>query len=322
MQYPQSRPGPIHLVARDPEELSQLQPEKRREYRQLEAGVFQGALTLVPLDGVHLLREHVGPRTRVVSAPPPHTLPIGFLLEHREPIRFCGDHLGVREIAHGTKQGVWDATLTGGLTFGALNFETDVLEKGFEGLTGQPFDRRWLNGGTRSLGPALVDLRTWLCQTLDDVASDPAILRHDHVRRRLADEALSLLVRALTSPQCEPEVSTAPRRRAAVRLVEDYVRHLEPTNPPSMELLCKLTGVSERTLEYAFREHLGVTPRKFLTVHRLNGARQDLRRASPDTDSVTRIAMAWGFTELGRFAGAYRAFFGELPSRTLRGGAA
>ena len=34
--------------------------------------------------------------------------------------------------------------------------------------------------------------------------------------------------------------------------------------------------------------------------------------------TVTDVAMAYGFFELGRFAGRYRHAFGEAPSRTLR----
>ena len=51
----------------------------------------------------------------------------------------------------------------------------------------------------------------------------------------------------------------------------------------------------------------------------MNAARRELRDASPGSTTVTRVATRWGFTELGRFAGEYRAMFGELPSETLAG---
>jgi AraC-like DNA-binding protein len=45
-----------------------------------------------------------------------------------------------------------------------------------------------------------------------------------------------------------------------------------------------------------------------------------LVRAQPE-ESVTEIAMQWGFTHMGRFSIEYRQRFGERPSETLSRGA-
>jgi AraC-like DNA-binding protein len=45
---------------------------------------------------------------------------------------------------------------------------------------------------------------------------------------------------------------------------------------------------------------------------------QELSRADAWQVNVSEVAYRWGFTHLGRFAGAYRARFGESPSQTLR----
>ena len=55
-----------------------------------------------------------------------------------------------------------------------------------------------------------------------------------------------------------------------------------------------------------------------LRAIRLEGARDDLRRSSASGDSVTDVALRWGFGHLGRFARDYAEQFGELPSQTLR----
>ena len=50
---------------------------------------------------------------------------------------------------------------------------------------------------------------------------------------------------------------------------------------------------------------------------RLARARRELLHAGPQA-TITDVALASGFSQLGRFAGQYRKAFGELPSTTIR----
>ena len=84
--------------------------------------------------------------------------------------------------------------------------------------------------------------------------------------------------------------------------------------------IARQVGVSERSLQLAFRRHLGVSPREQLRDLRLDQVRHELLATSAEDKSVSRIAADWGFAHLGRFAASYRQKFGENPSRTARGG--
>jgi hypothetical protein len=66
-------------------------------------------------------------------------------------------------------------------------------------------------------------------------------------------------------------------------------------------------------------EFLGMSPSRYLLLRRLNMVWAALRHSSPATATVAEHARRHGFTELGHFAGSYRAVFGETPSTTLRG---
>ena len=79
-----------------------------------------------------------------------------------------------------------------------------------------------------------------------------------------------------------------------------------------------VAGVSERTLRAAFHDVVGVSPKRYALMQRLQAAHQALQQADPHTTTVTDVAMTFGFFELGRFAGRYRHTFGEVPSQTLR----
>jgi AraC-like DNA-binding protein len=82
--------------------------------------------------------------------------------------------------------------------------------------------------------------------------------------------------------------------------------------------LCEATGVGERTLQYAFKEVMGMTPVAYLTRLRLHRVRQALRAATHGSTTVTAEALRWGFWHFGDFSRAYKDCFGELPSDTLR----
>lgn len=76
--------------------------------------------------------------------------------------------------------------------------------------------------------------------------------------------------------------------------------------------------VSVRTLNRAFHRHLNSTPAAYLRSRRLAGARHDLEAGRPVVTTVTAVATRWGFSDLGRFAAAYRDEYGETPRATLR----
>lgn len=81
--------------------------------------------------------------------------------------------------------------------------------------------------------------------------------------------------------------------------------------------LCQVTGVSERTLRNAFYRTRGSSPKRVLLRLRLDKVREALI-GGDRMATVTSVATAFGFYDLGRFAGRYKAVFGEYPSDTLR----
>jgi AraC-like DNA-binding protein len=102
-----------------------------------------------------------------------------------------------------------------------------------------------------------------------------------------------------------------------VQIAEDYAlshtaEHLYVTD------LCEAAGVSERTLQYAFKEVMGMTPVAYLTRLRLHRVRHALRTATQASTTVSTEALRWGFWHFGDFSRAYKDCFGELPSDTLR----
>ena len=101
-------------------------------------------------------------------------------------------------------------------------------------------------------------------------------------------------------------------------MVHRAVLHVHQSrNATSAWEMPQSVGVSQKTLELAFREVMDMTPGKYLMLTRLNGAHHALAYADRASATVMDIAMGFGFTHMGRFAKAYKELFGELPSDTL-----
>ena len=84
----------------------------------------------------------------------------------------------------------------------------------------------------------------------------------------------------------------------------------------TMTKLMEITGVSARTIFKAFQRNRGYTPMAFAKQVRLRRAKATLSKPEHNT-TVTGVAFACGFSNLGHFAKDYRDSFGELPSETL-----
>jgi len=104
-----------------------------------------------------------------------------------------------------------------------------------------------------------------------------------------------------------------------VKRAVDFIQcHLDA--PISLADIVRASGVPGRALFKHFSDCRGLSPMRYLRNARLDKVREMLSRAQPE-QSVTEIAMQWGFTHMGRFSVEYRRRFGESPSETLSRGA-
>ncbi|MFN7805471.1 MAG: AraC family transcriptional regulator, partial [Planctomycetaceae bacterium] len=59
-------------------------------------------------------------------------------------------------------------------------------------------------------------------------------------------------------------------------------------------------------------------PARYLKLRQLRLARRWLRDRRHPSQTVTELLSGLGIWQFGRFAGEYRAIYGELPSQTFR----
>ena len=164
---------------------------------------------------------------------------------------------------------------------------------------------------------AIREIGGWLPELFDGFGGDfnftdaSALELEQEFLRRLA-----ACMRAGTPSSSDGDSNVLARidvvRRVEQHLLEDLAL------PQTVDDLCLVAGTSRRTLEYAFRDYFGTSPKRFIKALRLNAARNDLLRGDIGSATVVEIASGWGFTHMGQFSSDYRRMFGEKPSETLR----
>jgi len=163
----------------------------------------------------------------------------------------------------------------------------------------------------------LNDLVIWGEGVLDLVRSGPVNVGDSAVLDAIMQELVCHLT--LIAAELAPISAKAARstRQIGMRRALEYLRHNTDTRV-SVSGLLEVADISERSLQYAFREAFDMSPLAFMKRRRLHFARQQLLSACPRETNVSTVATGLGFYELGRFASDYRQIFGQFPSQTLR----
>ncbi|MDI1299059.1 helix-turn-helix domain-containing protein [Methylotenera sp.] len=151
------------------------------------------------------------------------------------------------------------------------------------------------------------------------INQNPQLLESKKNRTSLSKSVISLLTECLVDT---PDSRDRALQHAAMTNTKCWhiiaeTRELVRNNvddPISVAEVCTQLGISRRTLQYCFQNLLNTTPMAYLRAERLNGVRAMLRTEK----SVTEAAAHWGFWHFGHFAQEYKKMFGELPSVTFK----
>ena len=296
------------------------------ELVQLMGAAFRSSQTVTDLgEGVKLLRLSVNQPVKVRSRP--LTLRyVATLFDRSHGGHYAGASIEAGQLLIMPPAFDFDASIKDG-SFSCTSFfvPPEQLESYFQTLVGtelpkfdslkivlpEPSSLQWINAW-----PDLV-----ATENLELLPSE----ERSKIQESLRDEALSTLTRSLQTCNSDQgkdlEISNSPSRlakaRNLIRLAEDFSNNC-PNNTVRMVDLCRATEVSERTLQYAFKTCLGISPMNYLKRHRLHQVRRELKTANPTNSTVSRIACQFGFFHFGEFSQSYKAQFDESPSQTLK----
>jgi AraC family ethanolamine operon transcriptional activator len=278
-------------------------------FSQLSSGRFKSSVETIAIEGLVLYRERWNQRVQISGSIPDGCVLVGIT---RSPgLIWRGESVDTSSLILNDASTEMDFTTGGTADQLAMLISADRLLH----YVGEELGTAIQN--TREPLPRDAASIVSLTRTLRDTINmaDSEQLDDNDICAAVEYELLDAVAQIYAEEPKGPVTrSKSPRNNALARAM-DCARQLQ--RPLRVPDLAKQTGMSLRSLEYAFKESLGITPAKYLRWTRLNHVRRALAGAEPRSTTVTRAAVHWGFSDMSQVAVEYRHLFGESPSVTL-----
>jgi len=279
----------------------------------LDRGGFQADLVqyVDPDGGFYVVRTRMDARVRQVGEPPRGKRTFCIPADADLQMDWRRQQVGGSNVMVFPAGGELDAAIRPGFDMFIVSVEEEAFARAIEvvhGATPASFMDEVHHGD-----PAVIGLlRRRLVDFTRQFAARPC---YRQITAEL-DDILIDVAHTLSPHSPRRRVAGRMRRRAATRRVIEYLDH-HAAEVPTISRLCRIAGVSDRTLEIGFKEIFGIGPKAYVNAIRLNGLRGRLRSADSATTLIADAANEWGFWHMGQLAADYRRMFGELPSETL-----
>ncbi len=280
-------------------------------FSQLSSGRFTSSVETIAIEGLVLYRERWNQRVHISGSIPDGCVLVGIT---RSPgLIWRGESVDTSSLILNDASTEMDFTTGGTADQLVMLISADRLlhHVGEELRTAIQNTREPLPRDAASI----VSLTRTLRDTINTYVADSEQLDDNDICAAVEYELLDAVAQIYAEEPKGPVTrSKSPRNNALARAMDCARQLQQPLRVPD---LAKQTGMSLRSLEYAFKESLGITPVKYLRWTRLNHVRRALAGAEPRSTTVMRAAVHWGFSDMSHMAVEYRHLFGESPSVTL-----
>jgi AraC-like DNA-binding protein len=309
-------PGGGTCIFSEPDHYEASLRRAQIELVTIPRGEFKARLTRADLHHLQVLRCEENP-PRVGYLHLTQSLSFVTFSPHSGPLPVCrGTELQADDIMFHSRGERLHQYTPGSFVWNVIAVDPARFEHYGRALSGRPFssppEGRILQASRRHAA-RLRRLHGQICRLAETKSK---MLSHTEVARALEQGLIQALVACLTTASARTE-RYANRHHARIMVGFEEVLAEHVGRLLTMPVLCELIGVSDRTLRVCCAEFIGMSPTQYVLARRLKEVRRVLRDADPDRVNVAEVARHFGFAELGRFAGRYRAAFGETPSTTL-----
>jgi AraC-like DNA-binding protein len=276
---------------------------------------FRARLTWLSMRQLSVVQaEENAPRIAFLSLPPASVF-VSFPLANEPVAYWNGVALGRSRFMLHAAGGKLHQRTTGRTRWGMASLPRASLLAYARALLGRSFQLPSSTAILSQPSAAIAKLQRLHVQACRLAETKPDVASHAEVTRALEQDLVHALVDCISTGVHD---NGREQRHGDIMARFEEVLDSRSDRPLFMSELAAVVGVPQRTLRMICDDFLGMGPLAYARLRRLNLARRALLTGDASSLSVAGVARTYGFSELGRFAAAYRAIFAEPPSATLR----
>jgi AraC family ethanolamine operon transcriptional activator len=288
------------------------------DVKQIDCGSFKALIQQIQCGAVFINRFTFTRRIEINGNPPPGVRTFGIPTENCQPFIWRGQPSDGNTIQ--IYKSSTELELITNPEFEAI--DVSISDADFNALNSQwglpDLDEIVASREMATCDPAVMHrLRKTLRHICQVVDSNPDELNQNaNLQNLVKNEVPYMLAQALVSSEVFLGKASPYKRSQVLKKALEYIQSTTG-EVVSIRDFCRHTGVHERTLQRAFFDTYGTTPKYYMRAFRLNNAYKALLNSDADTTTVTNVAINLGYCHMSQFAADYHNLFGELPSETL-----
>jgi len=289
------------------------------EFRKLDAGAFKGYIGLIDIGDVQVGKIKLNCKIDQSGISPRGFRTFVLPADKRQSFEWLNHQIGDKDLILFSRKGDLEAISFSNFYHYMISVEENMLEDFIA--------QHSLNQLGKSLGENekvfrlnrgyFLNLQTFLEILFNRLERKPYLIHSESFQYQVRERLLRMMLDVFERKQYQEQGPLDSKRDDALRKVRDYIQKSDLKNL-SIGQLTRIGEISERSLQYAFLDHFGLTPKAYLTQVRLNEARTALSNPT-NKELVKNIADAVGFHHPGQFAIKYKELFGESPTETRAG---
>ncbi|MDO9204112.1 MAG: helix-turn-helix domain-containing protein [Methylotenera sp.] len=290
-----------------------------QDYAQLSSGRFEGYVSEMRFDGIHLFLEYTSQSMFQHGQLPEDVIAVGVPLQFGSNGLFCGSACDNHSMHIFSGKEGFEFFSPTQLLMGGISVERDTLLNSLSAEDRGVALQHIAHANLLNIDNIRTNtVRNFMAGVFEMIQLQPQLLENTQNKASLSQTIISLLTDCLIDSTttadklAEHAITNAKCWNILAETRELVRKHADM--PISVAEVCQQLSISRRTLQYCFQNLLNTTPMAYLRAERLNGVRSMLKTAN----SVTEAAAHWGFWHFGHFSQEYKKMFGELPSATFK----